>query len=151
MKLTQQVLLIIIGTIVLGGYMLLLKNTTNIQNIEYFSFSFSEGMAINDNAYYRIECEEERCMKIIKPVGEEKETKKGITRQEIEKLEELLKKYQVASWNHFNKYDKNVLDGNSFSLSIRTSTGKTYSATGYMKWPKNYREVKQAIQDYFES
>ena len=59
MKLTQQVLLIIIGTIVLGGYMLLFKNTTNIQNIEYFSFSFTEGQSAQwllppRRRYYRL-------------------------------------------------------------------------------------------------
>ena len=38
-----------------------------------------------------------------------------------------------------------VLDGDSFSINIKYSGDKRVDASGYMMWPKNYREVKQFL------
>ena len=53
--------------------------------------------------------------------------------------------------NGFNKSDRYVLDGNSFSLSISMNNDEYVSASGYMKWPKNYKEVKEELITFFST
>jgi len=49
----------------------------------------------------------------------------------------------------FDKVDKDVLDGNSFSLSINFGEDKSISAHGYMKYPSGYREKTDSIKYWF--
>jgi len=71
----------------------------------------------------------------------------------VSKIQQLCKKYNVNQWNGFNKVNNDVFDGNSWSLSIDFSDASV-SASGYMCYPKNYREFVDAIEDllqpYFE-
>ena len=59
-------------------------------------------------------------------------------------------KYNVNKWDGFNKSDKNVLDGNSFSFSYSNTDNKSIEAHGYMKWPNNYREFRDEIKALYE-
>ena len=61
----------------------------------------------------------------------------------------ILNKYNVTSWDGFNKSDRNVLDGDSFSFSLRYDEDKEVDAHGYMRYPNNYRDVKQELIDIF--
>ena len=49
------------------------------------------------------------------------------------------------------KYDKDVLDGSSFNLYVKTDNDLSVEASGYMKWPKNYREVRGELESFFKS
>ena len=69
---------------------------------------------------------------------------------DLERIEKVLKDNHVEKWNGFNKNDKNVLDGDSFSMSITTREGEEIDAHGYMKWPTNYGEVKTELDKIFE-
>ncbi len=142
--------MIIIGsTILLGGMIMLFQKPISIKNIKSFHFSTVDGMSMYDNTRYEIKCED-TCIEIVKPNGEQEERKREISQERVKELEDLLNQYKVGSWNHFEKYDKNVLDGRSFSLSIHMVSGESISAQGYMKWPKNYGEVKMALKEFFE-
>ena len=57
---------------------------------------------------------------------------------------------RISSWNGFSKSDHNVLDGNSFSLYLRMKDDNTVEASGYMRWPKNYEEVKGELISLFD-
>lgn len=67
----------------------------------------------------------------------------------VKRLEDILNTYKVSKWDNFNKSNKHVLDGNSFSLSVKTGSGVSVGAHGYMSYPRNYSEVKQALDDLF--
>ncbi len=67
----------------------------------------------------------------------------------LKRLEELLNEHRVDKWNGFDKNNKRVLDGDSFSLSIRMENGKELDARGYAVWPKNYKEVLEAVEKLF--
>jgi hypothetical protein len=60
-----------------------------------------------------------------------------------------LNEHEVARWNGFDKNNRNVLDGNSFTLSVTMENGKDIHAHGYMKWPKGYQETKAALDGFF--
>lgn len=66
-----------------------------------------------------------------------------------EKIEELVDRYNVKSWNGFNKHAKDVFDGNSFSFRMEENGKTLVSAGGYMCWPENYRAFSSEISELF--
>ena len=57
----------------------------------------------------------------------------------------------VSEVDGFKKYDKNVLDGHSFSLHLMTFNDVSVDASGYMKWPDNYGKVRGELETFFGS
>lgn len=88
---------------------------------------------------------------IIKPYGisEEDELKVIVDKDIMDNIEGILRKYHVEEWNGFNKVNKNVLDGDDFSLSVKMVNDEEIYASGYMSWPKNYRNVIDGIDEIF--
>ena len=113
-------------------------------NIKHIHFSYSTGNMMHANVSYDIDLEKEGYVATIKPdrVSDEAAKKVSIDKKTMEKLVNELNKYNITSWDGFKKSDKNVLDGDSFSLSIGTKNEEWIGASGYMSWPKNYSEVK---------
>ena len=146
---------IIIGIIIgIGGIGMvlpkLLKKKVGITSIQKFRYFYTKGYCMNAEVIYTLECNK-NCEIEIKPYLEPIEnTKKIIVEKDfVEKLESILKKYKVGSWNDFHKANKYVLDGDSFSINITFQDQTTLSASGYMEWPKNYGDVKKEIEDLF--
>ena len=73
-----------------------------------------------------------------------------LTQSEVDQLIKILRDYDVYAWNGFSKIDKNILDGFSFSLEARFSDG-SLKASGYMKYPKNFKEGHAALAEYLVS
>ena len=127
------------------------KKEITISNIKYFHFSYSVGYAMNAYVIYELNYKDDKYIISIKPNGISDEEKKEVEVDNsfIQKLEEILKKYHVEKWNGFNKHDKNVLDGDSVSLNIRMENNDYLSASGYMKWPNNYGNVRGELDTIF--
>lgn len=119
-----------------------------ITRILSLNYSYTQGYAINSrgelsvsekNGAYEIsvklpnEPEESR---VTAPLGAER----------VRKIEAVFEQYKVGKWNGFQKSNKMVLDGNSFSLSVTMEGEQEICASGYMKWPANYREVSAFLQ-----
>lgn len=66
-----------------------------------------------------------------------------------EELINVLNKYNIVSWNGFNKSDKYILDGSGFSLNVDYNDHKSIKASGYMKYPRNYREFNNEISELY--
>ena len=155
--------IIIIGMIILtviGGYCLvkLLNSEENIKEedldvkkIKSFYMTYSNGYAMNSYTRYRLFLKDEKYFVEIKPYDtpEEELLEKEVDIIVANKIIEILKKYKVNKWNGFDKTDQNVLDGDSFSLSIVLDEDKFISAHGYMMWPDNYRNVEVEISSVF--
>ena len=138
---------LVIGAMFMFG---LKKEKLTIRSLH---FTYTSGYAMYAYTTYDIYLEDNEYYVTIKPYGvseEESQTVKLDTKT-INKLEKVLNEYDVSKWNNFHKSDKNVLDGDSFSFSMNTNTGKYISASGYMRWPKNYAEVKSALNDILGS
>jgi hypothetical protein len=147
--------------IVLGGVLLILifvlifvflihKKEVVVTNIERLSYSYSQGYAMNAYVRYELECKN-KCILKYKPlyVPEEDYKKVEVNEEVMKKLEAILNKYKIYKWDGFNKTNKNVLDGDDFHFSLSLKDGTSVSASGYMSWPKNYREATGEIISLF--
>ena len=145
--------LIIIGVIiVLLIVLIFLKKEKNIINIYKLSFSYSTGNYMNASVSYELICKD-KCILSFKDDGVSYEDAKKyeVDKKILKEIEIILKQYHVARWNNFHKYDKNVLDGNSFSFSVSYGNNQEIEASGYMKWPKSYQEVKKKLSEIFDN
>ena len=73
-----------------------------------------------------------------------------IDRSVLDDIQEIIQKYDVKKWNGFNKSNRNILDGHSFSLFVRYDDHKI-RAHGYMKYPDNYKLFQEEIIEYFDT
>ena len=123
-----------------------------IGEIEYFHFGYNNGSMANASVSYTMERKDGAYTASIKPLYEPEEATKIVTVDEsfARELEQLLVQYKVGKWNGFNKSNKMVMDGTNFGLSVIMTDGASLDAHGYMKWPKNYSEVRNGIEELFD-
>lgn len=120
-----------------------------VYQINKLEYSYTNGYEVNSDVSYKIDCED-KCILIIKEYGKDEKdviTKK-LTNKDMDKFEDMLNKYHILSWKGFNKSDKNVLDGNSFSFRLRYNDDEKLSASGYMMYPNHYRDFKEKFEEY---
>ena len=127
------------------------KKYTKINDMQRMYFSYSTGTMIYSNVRYEINQKRNKYVITIKPDNvpdeEKKEVEVGFLT--INKIIDVLNEYKVYNWDGFRKYDRNVLDGNSFSFSLYYGNNKKVEANGYMMYPKNYREVREKLDNIF--
>ena len=63
-----------------------------------------------------------------------------IGKEVLSELTDYINEQHIYKWDGYEKFDKNVLDGNSWSLYIKYDSGNTISASGYMKHPKDFHQ-----------
>lgn len=145
---------LIVVLVITGGIILIKpkKETKELGKITNFRLFYTQGYSINSDISYEIECSD-KCLALIKPYGISNEDKKilEINDEFLSKIEEIIKKYNVLKWDGFNKSDRDVLDGDSFSFSAKFDDGTTISASGYMMYPDNYRQVRDELDSLFDS
>ena len=123
-----------------------------VSDIKHMRFHYTKGYAMNADVSYEIDCDNGECILTYKPYGIDMESakKKKLDSETVKKIENILTKYEVARWDGFNKNAKNVLDGDSFSFSLTMKDDSNISASGYMKWPENYGNVRSELDAIFE-
>jgi hypothetical protein len=150
----KKVLIAIIILIIIAIIIYSQKPKIDIKanNIKYIHYSYSTGNMIYSNVCYEIEENNGKYTLTIKPnnVPEEEKQQIEIDEDTLNEIVEILNKYNVESWNNFHKSDKNILDGNSFTFNLKTKDNKEIEASGYMKYPKNYRKVQSELESIFE-
>lgn len=141
------IILLVIGVIV----MFRIKKPKNIETIKYLNFGYSTGTMMNAYVSYNLEFKDNEYKISIKPnmISDEDKKITVMTKKDVEKIIEILDKYEVYKWDGFKKSNPNVLDGDSFNLSVRYNDDKSIFASGYMMWPKNYREVQGELDSIF--
>lgn len=143
-------LLLIIGLVVLVFILPGMIEEKKIENISHLYFSYTSGYAMYSYSTYELNCTD-KCILTVKPNGVPDEEKKEveIPKEKVKELESKLNEYHVTRWHGFNKNDKNVLDGDSFSFNLDYGDKKIIRASGYMMWPNNYSNVKSYIVNKF--
>ena len=149
---TKYIVLIICGALLLLLILLillvilLLPKDKKIENITHLRFTYTTGYHMNASVSYEINLIDDKYIATIKPTDLPEESAKEIelNKKQVEEIENRLNEYHVSRWNNFHKSDKYVLDGDSFSINIK-STDLEISASGYMMWPNNYREVRSYL------
>ena len=141
------ILIVIIVIVILKPF----KKRIIILDISKLSFSYSTGYAMYSSVLYEINYQDGKYLLKIKPdqVPEEEAKEFELDENQIQEIINILTKYNVSSWNGFDKVDKNVLDGNSFTFKLKTKKSEEIYAHGYMKWPNNYREVRDELDNHF--
>ena len=121
------------------------------KDLKSFRFSYSTGNMMNASVSYELRFSDGVYTAIVKPdgVSEEEASVYTVDDHFVRELEAFLQENHVERWNNFHKTNKHVLDGDGFSLSYWTKDGRDVSASGYMKWPKNYSAVKSGIESIF--
>ena len=114
---------------------------------------FSQGgMAYNSHITYRIHTRREAgrdLFRLLRRIGD-RLTECGLTDTDMTDLEALLTRHRVTDWDGFHGNAKDVLDGDSFSFSLEYADGRRVSAGGYMRFPKGYCEVREALTAFLD-
>ena len=121
-----------------------------IESVKHLYFTYTSGYAANAYATYTLDCTD-KCTLKVKQLGvpEEETIEVEIPKEKVEEIANKLNEYHVSRWNGFNKTDKYVLDGDSFSFNIDFNEKDEINAHGYMMWPDNYSNVKSYLVDTF--
>lgn len=137
------ILLIIIFVVI---FFLNKDKISNISEINTFNYSYSVGNYYEARVEYNLVCND-KCILSFKDKGIsiDDANEYVVDKKIVDELSYILNKYKVGYWNGFNKSDKRVMDGGSFSLYLKMNNNKSVSARGYMKWPKNYSNVKEEL------
>ena len=153
----KKILLIVVLCILVAAFIIVFfinKNNNKVKSIKSLKkleYSIHDGRRINGDVVYKIICDD-TCTLINKPEGypEDKTISAELDEDTMEEIIDMLNYYNVASWNGFNKSDKTVLDGTDFDFNIVTKNDEKISASGYMKFPRNYSEVVGKLINIFK-
>lgn len=119
-----------------------------IEGLKSLEFGYSDGRRIN--AVYKIDSDSAGYVVTIqKGFSDENLPTFTATAQQIADLEQILNSYEVGQWDGFKRFALNVRDGINFHLYICLKNGKCIHASGYESYPKNYKEVKTALEEWF--
>lgn len=126
------------------------KRNQKVLSIKSLNFYYSQWSMANSGVRYELNCKGD-CTLLYKAHGVpfDNPIEYKVDKSTVLELEKLLNKYEVFKWNGFNKTDNNVLDGDSFSFSVVMGNDDIISASGYMKWPIHYWEVKKGLDTIF--
>ena len=147
-RIIALLLIVIVTTACVLLALFSIKKRVVINDIKRLSYSNSGGMDINSGSSYEIICND-KCIANIKLPYEIKKTNIEVDDKTMKEIIETLNNNDVSSWDGFDKDDKNVLDGSSFSFSVETKKGEKISAHGYMRYPKNYGLVTSKLHNIF--
>ena len=152
--------ILLLGTAVIAGAVLLALNMTNAKepqgNLESFRMGES-GMAYESGYMYYAKLKEGELkiqMRYQSPQGIVKKQRFTKDTAFMTGLDKVIRQQELHKWNGYKKSNKNVLDGDSFGLSIGYRNGKelkTISAYGSNSFPKGYRDAAKAVGDYFQT
>lgn len=123
------------------------------EDINFFEFEYSTGNMMNASVLFRLRLNEGVYTAQYKKNGvpDDKAESFVVDSEFVNKLTALLKLYRLDKWDGFKKSDKRVLDGYHFHAYIHNTKNQRISASGYMKWPKNYSAVKKALTELYTS
>lgn len=111
------------------------KKNSEIAFLQYRVSGYNPGYYIqleNGKIIYENYDEHKKKMKWAKP-------------QRVSELMGIFKKYDIYSWDGYDKSDDEVLDGMGFSLYVQFSDGSCINAHGNNMFPQKFREFDEAI------
>jgi len=124
------------------------NNKVEIYDINKFKFNYVDIDNDEGNVKYSVSCSD-KCLITVKYGKEENNYK--VNRENLDGLEEVLKKYRLDKWNKFHKVGKKSKNIDSFMLVVEMSEGKVINAYGYGVFPDNYDVVREEFDSYFRN
>jgi hypothetical protein len=127
------------------------NNEMNSERLTYFSFDHHNTMARFYGEKYQVSAMNDGRVHIIIDEGYPKEKDFFIDDTTIlDELTAIVKEFKMDKYKSDYKPSMRVFDGDSWSLYYKYNSGQSHSSGGYMDWPNNYREARQAINEYFK-
>ena len=131
------------------------KAVDNESGLAEFYYSYNASLG-GDSYSYRLTEEDGKVLFTLEMqiYPENGEMQEELDPAVLESMNELYKKYRIAEWEGYSKYNTMVLDGDGFSLSLRFKDGKSMSASGTNAYPERYAaftgEMKALLKPYEE-
>ena len=67
----------------------------------------------------------------------------------VDTLNGFIRRYGMMGWDGFHGSDSMLLDGTQFSIDFTFADGTAVRASGYGRFPENYRDASRAIDAHF--
>lgn len=120
------------------------------ERLTYFSYDHHNTMVWHSGEKYNVSTEKDGRIHIVIDEGFPNEKDFYIDDTTIlDELDSIIKTFKMDNWQ--KRYeDMRVCDGDSWSLYFKYASGKSKGSGGYMAWPNNYHEARNAISAYFQ-
>ena len=126
------------------------KNNMNTERLTYFSFDHHNSMAQSGDKY-KVSTMEDGRVKVVIDEGFFEEKSFYLDDSAIfDELLAIVKTYKMDKYKRDYKPWAQIFDGDSWSLYYKYNSGRSVSSGGYMAWPDNYHDMRQALSDYFQ-
>ncbi len=123
----------------------------NNERLNYFSFNHHNTMARFNGESYLVSTQKDGRIHIVIDEGYPNEKDFYIDDTTIfDDLQAIVKQLKMDKYKNNYKPKMEIFDGDSWSLSYSYDSKRSVSSGGYMAWPDNYREARQAIGEYFQ-
>ena len=132
------------------------QNTDNTKNMKterltYFSFSHHTTMTLYNGEKHKVETMNDGRIHIVIDEGFPKEKEFFIDDTTIfDELKAIVDEFKMDKYKDNYKPKMQIFDGDSWSLYYKYDSKRSVSSGGYMAWPNNYRDARQALSDYFQ-
>ena len=126
-------------------------NEMNTEHLTYFSFDHHNTMAMYYGEKYSVSTMKDGRVHVVIDEGFPQEKEFYLDDRSIfDELLTIVKTYKMDKYKEDYHPSMKVFDGDSWSLYYKYDTKRTVSSGGYMAWPDNYREMRNALSDYFK-
>ena len=119
--------------------------------LTYFSFAHQNSMRMYNGERYDVSTTDDGRVHVVIDEGFPEEKEFYLTDLTIfEELTTIVKTYKTDKYKENYKPRFRIFDGDSWSLSYKYDSKRSVYSGGYMAWPRNYHEMRQALRDYFQ-
>ena len=128
------------------------KHNNNMKNerITYFSYGHHNSMSLTGEQYDVTTTDDHR-VHVVLDQGSPGEREFYVADTAIfDSLLAIVQTYRMDHYKHNYRTRMQIFDGDSWQLSYRYDSRRSVSSGGYMAWPKNYHQMRQALADYFQ-
>ena len=121
------------------------------ERLTYFSYDHHNTMVWHSGEKYDVSTEKDGRIHIVIDEGYPKEKDFYIDDTTIfDELDSIIQAFKMHKWRDKYHPKMEIFDGDSWSLYFTYGSGKSKGSGGYMAWPNNYYEARNAISTYFQ-
>lgn len=126
------------------------NNAMKAERLTYFSFDHHNSMAMFHGEKYNVTTMKDGRVHVVIDEGFPTEKEFYLNDTAIfDELLDIVKTFETDKYEGEYKPKFTIYDGDSWSLYYKYDSQRHVSSGGYMAWPKNYGEMRQALTDYF--
>lgn len=126
------------------------NNKMDTERLTYFSYDHHNSMSMSGEKY-NVSTMKDGRIHVVIDEGSRDEKEFYLTDSTIfDELLDIVKTFKMDKYKENYKPRMEIFDGDSWSLYYKYNTRRSVSSGGYMAWPKNYREMRQALSEYFK-